>query len=137
MIFRFLKKIKGNYAEKEVAKKLKKEGCQILDRNIIIGGSELDIVAQKDDDLFFIEVKARTGKEFGHATEAITEKKAKLFAKGIVGYIASRKINVQNFNIRSCLAAVTIETKDTIKEIELIYDFIDINSAINKKSWIY
>ncbi|MFW7378132.1 MAG: YraN family protein [Oligoflexus sp.] len=43
-----------------MAEWLKKKGCQILKRNFRSVGSELDIVAWKDQQLFIVEVKLRT-----------------------------------------------------------------------------
>ncbi len=50
-------KQKGYEWEKIVAEYYKKNGCTILKQNFTIKGGEIDIIAQKDDTLYFVEVK--------------------------------------------------------------------------------
>ena len=52
---------KGNAAEELAARYLEKRGFRIVDRNYTKKGGELDIVAQKDGVLRFVEVKSGTG----------------------------------------------------------------------------
>jgi len=49
---------KGRLAEEQAALFLQKKGYDILARNVRGGRGELDIVAQKDDVIAFVEVKA-------------------------------------------------------------------------------
>jgi len=50
----------GNRAEQIASEWLMKQGCQILDRNVYSRFGEIDIIAQKDGILHFIEVKSGT-----------------------------------------------------------------------------
>ena len=49
---------------------LQKEGFHILKTNWCYQKSEVDIIAQKDDFLVFIEVKTRGSKKFGKPEES-------------------------------------------------------------------
>lgn len=49
----------GNYGEDLAAEFLSSRGFKIIGRNLSYGPGELDIVAQKGDELHFIEVKTR------------------------------------------------------------------------------
>ncbi len=57
----FRRKIKklGETGENIAAKYLKKNGYSIIERNVKLGRYEVDIIAQQDDTIVFVEVKAR------------------------------------------------------------------------------
>lgn len=50
----------GELGEDVACKYLKKHGFSILERNYTKKWGEIDIIAQKDDRLYFIEVKSKT-----------------------------------------------------------------------------
>ena len=50
----------GSYGEGEAAKLLRKLGYKILERNFVISGHEIDIIAESKDVLAFVEVKTRS-----------------------------------------------------------------------------
>ena len=51
------------------------------------GRAEIDLIAKKEDALYFIEVKTRRGVGHGHPTIAITDAKKKLLAKAAAHYM--------------------------------------------------
>lgn len=53
----------GKFAEEIVAQEYQKRGFTILEKRFKSGKSEIDLIAQKDDNIIFIEVKARSGKD--------------------------------------------------------------------------
>lgn len=65
----------GRWGEKVAMKFLEEEDYIILDRNVRTPYGEIDIVAKKDNRLFFVEVKTRSSMKFGNPEEAITETK--------------------------------------------------------------
>lgn len=71
----------GALGEKLALNYLKKHGFSIRETNFRCPEGEIDIVAQKDDTVIFVEVRTRGGQGFGTPEESITEtKKAKLLA---------------------------------------------------------
>ena len=80
-------KTAGNKGEDLACAYLKKLGYKILDRNYLIRGGEIDIVAKDKDELVFIEVKARYSHKFGLPVEAITPWKLKALFKTALFYI--------------------------------------------------
>ena len=54
---------------------LEKKDYTILDRNVRTPHGEIDIVAKKNNRLFFVEVKTRSSMKFGNPEESITETK--------------------------------------------------------------
>ena len=62
----------GKRGEDLAFEELKRRGYAILARRYRVRSGELDIVARDGGTLVFVEVKARTGYEFGSAAEAVT-----------------------------------------------------------------
>jgi len=50
-------------------------GYRILERNVWIGGNELDLVVRRGRRLAFVEVKAKGSDRFGDPFEMVTEEK--------------------------------------------------------------
>lgn len=70
----------GQQGEEIAANYLQHQGYQILDRNYHSRFGEVDLVAEKDDVVVFVEVKARTSVSFGLPEESVTtEKLAKIY----------------------------------------------------------
>ena len=65
-------KILGNKGEALAKEFLKKQKCKILETNYSNKLGEIDIIAEKDDVLVFVEVKARTTLKFGLPRESVT-----------------------------------------------------------------
>ncbi len=75
------KQISGAKGEEIAAAFLEKKGYKIIERNFHIRGGEIDIIALDAGILVFIEVKARSTREFGSPLEAITPWKIKSIIK--------------------------------------------------------
>lgn len=70
----------GAWGERVAAEQLRAGGYDILARNWRCAYGEIDIVARRDDQLVFVEVKTRRGRGHGTPEEAVTPHKArKLF----------------------------------------------------------
>jgi putative endonuclease len=65
----------GQSAEAAVAEHVAQNGYKILERNWKIKVCEIDIVAKKDDVIYFVEVKYRAGEGQGSGFEYIGPKK--------------------------------------------------------------
>lgn len=65
----------GNFFEEKSCELLKKEGYNILERNYQNRYGEIDIIAEKNHEIIFVEVKYRKSKKFGYGYEAINKKK--------------------------------------------------------------
>ncbi|MCH5227406.1 MAG: YraN family protein [Muribaculaceae bacterium] len=70
----------GKYAEELAANDYISRNYTILNRNAKIGRVEVDIIAQKEDTVVFIEVKARNSSE-KEALEAVDKDKRKRMIK--------------------------------------------------------
>src|ERR1700712_2759254 len=67
----------GQAAEKTVAELLEQNGFEVIDRNWKTKVCEIDIVAQKDKVVYFVEVKYRSGQAQGDGFDYITDQKLK------------------------------------------------------------
>ncbi len=62
---------KGKQYELKTARHLEASGCRILDMNYSCKFGEVDIIAEDDQALFFVEVKYRMNGNYGHPSESI------------------------------------------------------------------
>jgi putative endonuclease len=69
------RKLTGREGEDRAAAVLRKEGYTILSRNFKSPFGEIDIIAEDNGFLVFVEVKRRTGQNFGTSLEAIDSRK--------------------------------------------------------------
>ncbi len=82
------KKKIGQQGEEEAALFLKRNGYEILDRNVFFRFAELDIVAKKDKTLVFVEVKTRQSLQYGLPREAVTKTKCRHIRNAAEAYLA-------------------------------------------------
>lgn len=66
---------------------LKNKGYTILKRNWQIDKAEVDIIAEIDDTIVFVEVKARHGKSFGNPEDAVSPAKQTLLLEAADDYM--------------------------------------------------
>lgn len=79
----------GKVAENLAADFLEKAGYKILVRNFRFRHAELDIIAQKDELVVVVEVKARNSDSFISPQEAVTKSKIKLIILATDHYLAT------------------------------------------------
>lgn len=84
-------KIVGNAGEDFAAKMLEDTGYTILERNYRTRIGEIDIIAIRDGVLHFIEVKTRTGDDFGYPADAVTESKQNTIRRASEIYLGRRR----------------------------------------------
>jgi putative endonuclease len=80
----------GRKGEEVAAAFLEEKGWTIAARNVRIGHRELDLVAIRENVLAFVEVKTRSGGDFGDPLEAITPRKMQDIAVAAAGWIRGR-----------------------------------------------
>ncbi len=81
----------GSEGETLAAAYLEKKGYTITARNVYIGGGEIDLIAETDDAVVFVEVKTRTlGKSianYGPPAAAVTAKKKQTLLRTAAHYL--------------------------------------------------
>ncbi len=77
----------GDWGEQIAAEHLEAQGFRILERNWHSAEGELDILAELDECLVFVEVKARRSNEFGTPEEAVDARKQRRLQKAAWRYL--------------------------------------------------
>lgn len=100
----------GRQAENIVYEFLISKGYTVRERNWrpSTSKSEIDLIAQKDDTLVFVEVKARSDKDLDPA-EAMTQEKIKNVVRGANSYLRNQDFD---FYYRFDVAAVSGNAED-------------------------
>ncbi len=81
----------GRVGEKRAVEFLKKKGFKILKTNYKTVLGEIDIIAQDNEVIVFIEVKTRTSDVFGAPAEAVDKKKQEKYYKTATYYLQKEK----------------------------------------------
>ena len=83
----------GKLGESLAENYLSLKGYKIIDRNVRFKRFEIDLVAQKDELIVIIEVKARQTDAIGEPWRAVTRSKQRQIIKVADNYIKRRQIN--------------------------------------------
>lgn len=105
----YYKQETGKSGEEIASIYLEKEGYIILERNFSCHQGEIDIIAKDKDEIVFIEVKTRTNKKYGLASEAVNKQKQNHLIRTIKYYIYIN--NYENDFIRIDVIEVYITNK--------------------------
>lgn len=110
----------GKIAEELAAQRYLKEGYAILRKNWHSGKNEIDIVAQKNDNIVIIEVKYRSGEDesaLDSALESVSTDKKRRMVRSADSFL--RQLDGA-FNYRFDI--VTVTSKESGYEIEVYED---------------
>ena len=88
-----LNKIKGNKGEEIASNFLKKNKYKILERNYSNKIGEIDIIAEKNGVIVFVEVKERETLAFGRPIEAVDGRKQNKIRQTAEVYLMSKRKN--------------------------------------------
>jgi|LGOV01.1.fsa_nt_gb putative endonuclease len=87
---------KGHQGENISITFLKNKNYKILQRNYKKSSGEIDIIAEINDTLVFVEVKYRKNLDFGYPKEAVNYKKQQRISKTALWYIKENQRFNQN-----------------------------------------
>lgn len=106
----------GKFAEEMATCEYIKKGYVILDRNWRMGKTEIDIIAQKDDTVVMVEVKARNGKN-SDPIEAVTRDKRRRMVKAADVYLRLMKGSLNyRFDIFTLTGSTSNYTYEVIED---------------------
>jgi putative endonuclease len=114
----------GQAAEKAATEFLKAKGYKILERNYKTRLGEIDIIAQDNGVICFVEVKARHSLNLGTPQEAVFAAKQRQISKAAVYYLKLNHLleRAARFDV------LTLLYKGSLPEISLIKDAFELNA---------
>lgn len=105
----YYKQETGKSGEDIAVEYLEKKGYTIMERNFKCNQGEIDIIAIDKQEIVFVEVKTRSNKNYGLASEAVNKQKKKHLVGAIKYYIYVR--NLENDFIRIDVIEIYINDK--------------------------
>ena len=105
----------GNKYEDKSVETLVKEAYRILERNYQNRFGEIYIIAEKNKEIVFVELKYRKKNKFGYGYEAVDRRKIMKILKLANYYMQSKKY--QNYKIRFDCMSYLGDELDWIKDI--------------------
>ena len=88
------KKEVGNKGENIACIFLESKGYKVVEKNFRAARCEIDIIAQKDEYIIFIEVKTRKSKIFGNASQSVGIEKRGNIIKTAEIFIAAHELYI-------------------------------------------
>jgi len=85
---------KGREGEELAAKFLQEKGYNILETNWRFRHKEIDIIAIRDDEIVFVEVKTRKNTDFGYPEEAVDYNKQKHLIDAAEAYMIDKNLDL-------------------------------------------
>lgn len=116
----------GKAAENAAAKFLKGQGYKIIRCNYKTKFGEIDIIAQEESVICFVEVKARHSKLFGEPSEAVSAIKQRQISKAAICYLKENNLleRAARFDVVSLLYTHDLPEIDLVKDaFELSFGF--------------
>ena len=83
----------GQFGEEQAARYLRRRFYTILERNYRCRFGEIDLIARKGRTVCFVEVKLRSGTEFGLPREAVTPQKQEKLRKTALMYLSQHQLD--------------------------------------------
>ena len=100
------RKATGDFGEDLAARWLEKRGWRILARQFRIRGGELDLIAERKEELAFVEVKTRRSRLGGWPEEAVTAGKQEKLWRAAESWLAREEEAGRDFSKRRPLLAI-------------------------------
>lgn len=101
---------------------LKRNGYEIVARNMRVARFEIDIIAKFNQKIVFVEVRTRTSLILGRAVEAFGSNKIKAFRQAIMAFVNERQLD-ENY-VRADFVAVDWDQKTKTAKIKHYKDCI-------------
>ena len=119
--------VKGKFGEDCAAKFLESAGYTIIARNFRIRSAEIDIIAQLDNVIIFVEVKARSNVRYGLPSEAVNLRKQKKIIEAASVFLQDEKFS--NCNCRFDVIEIYLR-KECVEEINHIENAFEVAQEI-------
>lgn len=113
----------GKLGEQIAHRYLKKRGYRIREKGFRCRHGEIDIIAQKEDCIVFVEVRARTGLDFGTPEESLTRAKKRRLIASALTYTSTHQDLPAQWRID--VVAIELDDQGRTRRIELIENAVE------------
>lgn len=96
-----------------------REGYRILDRNYLCRGGEIDIIAEHQGHIVFVEVKTRSPRAWHSPESAVTAEKQSRVIRAAAHYMSSYR---QPAPVRYDIVSVMTDENDCVVSVKLKRD---------------
>ena len=107
----------GRTGERLAAETLMSKGYRILERNFRCRQGEIDLVAEDEQDIIFVEVKTRRGVSFGLPEDAVTIRKRRKLVEVASNYLDFHTCSDRSWRID--VVAVQFSSSGKLEEIRI------------------
>lgn len=107
----------GRTGERMAGEALMRQGYSILERNFRCRYGEVDLVAEHEGELVFVEVKTRRGTAFGRPEEAVTFRKQQKILEVAAYYLDAHDCSQRSWRID--VVAVQFNQAGRFEEIRI------------------
>ena len=114
----------GRRGEDLACDALRRLGYTILDRRFRTRRGELDIVARDGSVIVFVEVRARSSRNFGHAFESVTWQKRHRLSRMAASYLFMKHLS--DVACRFDVVAVTADASGHL-DVDVLKSAFDLN----------
>lgn len=104
----------GNEGESRASTHLISLGFKIRERNWRHGRDEIDIIAENEDFIIFVEVKTRKSDAYGKPETFVDRKKQRFMVRAANNYITQNNIEKE---ARFDIVSVTLNKQDAVEHI--------------------
>lgn len=120
MVYMYKNKSIGSIGEEYAAQYLQDNDFYILKRNATSRWGELDIVAEKDKKIFFVEVKTRISTHYGNPYEAVDYMKVRKLARTIEYFILANRL--RKCKLQLDVISIELNADYTLKSLKRYED---------------
>ena len=107
----------GRTGERMAGEALVRQGYSILERNFRCQYGEVDLVAEHEGELVFVEVKTRRGMAYGRPEEAVTSRKQRKILEVASYYLDAHDCSQRSWRID--VVAVQFDQTGRFEEIRI------------------
>jgi putative endonuclease len=107
----------GRTGERLAATKLEQCGYHIMERNFRCPYGEIDLIAEHQQELVFVEVKTRRGDAYGRPEEAVTVRKQRKIVQVALYYLDIHTCSERPWRVD--VVAVQMSTSGKLEEIRI------------------
>ena len=114
----------GRLGERLAKRHLEANGFNIVEINYRASGGEIDLIAEKDEILVFVEVRTRTSPGFGSPEESVTLRKRAHLVAASEEYLQAA--NAEGREWRIDVVALVLGSNESLVSLDVIENAVEM-----------